>query len=49
LIRNKVVVETRPEDFLKVLADRKPSTNVYLRRIHNHVLGMELVAQIRPA
>lgn len=41
LIRNKVVVETRPEDFLKVLADRKPSTNVYLRRIHNHALGMD--------
>ena len=40
-IRNLPVVETRPEHFLKVLADRKPSTNVYLRRIHNHALGME--------
>lgn len=40
-IRHLPVVETRPEHFLKVLADRKPSTNVYLRRIHNHALGME--------
>jgi integrase len=35
------VAETRPEHFDRVLADRKPSTNVYLRRIHNHALGME--------
>jgi hypothetical protein len=40
-IRHLPVVETRPEHFLKVLADRKPSTNVYLRRIHNHALGMD--------
>jgi integrase len=35
------VAETRPEHFDKALADGKVSTNVYLRRIHNHALGME--------
>jgi hypothetical protein len=40
-IRNLHVAETRPEHFDKVLADGKVSTNVYLRRIHNHALGME--------
>jgi integrase len=40
-IRNLAVAETRPEHFDKVLADGKVSTNVYLRRIHNHALGME--------
>jgi integrase len=40
-IRNLSVCETHPEHFDKVLADGKVSTNVYLRRIHNHALGME--------
>jgi integrase len=40
-IRNRAVVETRPEHFDQALADGKVSTNVYLRRIHNHALGME--------
>jgi hypothetical protein len=40
-IRNLPVAETRPEHFDKALADGKVSTNVYLRRIHNHALGME--------
>ena len=40
-IRNLRVAETRPEHFDKALADGKVSTNVYLRRIHNHALGME--------
>lgn len=40
-IRNVCVAETRPEHFDRVLADGKVSTNVYLRRIHNHALGME--------
>jgi len=40
-IRNLRVAETRPEHFDRVLADGKVSTNVYLRRIHNHALGME--------
>jgi len=35
------VCETRPEHFDRALADGKASTNVYLRRIHNHALGME--------
>jgi integrase len=40
-IRKLRVAETRPEHFDKALADGKVSTNVYLRRIHNHALGME--------
>jgi integrase len=40
-IRNLTVAETRPEHFYRALADGKVSTNVYLRRIHNHALGME--------
>jgi integrase len=40
-IRKLCVAETRPEHFDRVLADGKVSTNVYLRRIHNHALGME--------
>jgi integrase len=40
-IRNLRVAETRPEHFDRALADGKVSTNVYLRRIHNHALGME--------
>lgn len=40
-IRSLLVAETRPEQFYKALEDGKVSTNVYLRRIHNHALGME--------
>ena len=40
-IRHLPVCETRPEHFDKALADGKVSSNVYLRRIHNHALGME--------
>lgn len=40
-IRTLCVAETRPEHFHAVLKDGKVSTNVYLRRIHNHALGME--------
>ncbi|MBU6401922.1 MAG: tyrosine-type recombinase/integrase [Verrucomicrobia bacterium] len=40
-IRNLPVAETRPEHFDRAVADGKVSTNVYLRRIHNHALGME--------
>jgi hypothetical protein len=40
-IRRSPVAETRPEHFDRALADGKVSTNVYLRRIHNHALGME--------
>jgi integrase len=40
-IRNLPVAETRPDHFDRALADGKVSTNVYLRRIHNHALGME--------
>jgi integrase len=40
-IRNLPVAETQPEHFDRALADGKVSTNVYLRRIHNHALGMD--------
>ena len=40
-IRNLCVAETRAEHFDRALADGKVSTNVYLRRVHNHALGME--------
>jgi integrase len=40
-IRRLHVCETRPEHFDRALADGKVSSNVYLRRIHNHALGME--------
>lgn len=40
-IRKVRVAETRPDHFDRVLADGKVSTNVYLRRIHNHALGMD--------
>jgi integrase len=40
-IRNLAVAETRPEHFDRALEDGKVSSNVYLRRIHNHALGME--------
>lgn len=34
------VLQTRPEQFLRVLESGKVSTNVYLRRIHNFALDM---------
>lgn len=40
-IRKLRLVETRPDDFDKVLKSVKSSTNVYLRRIHNFALGMD--------
>ena len=39
-IRNVRVVQTLAEHFLEVLRDEKVSTNVYLRRLHNHALDM---------
>ena len=40
-IRHLRVAETRAEHFYKALEDGGVATNVYLRRIHNHALGME--------
>ena len=40
-LRTLPVCETRAEHFDRALADGKVSTNVYLRRIHNHALGMD--------
>ena len=39
-IRHQPLLETRPEQFLRVLEAGKVSTNVYLRRIHNFALDM---------
>lgn len=40
-IRELPVMESRSEHFLKVLANQRSSTNLYLRRIHNFALGMD--------
>ena len=39
-LRNRVVLETQAEHFLKVLENGLVSTNVFLRRIHNFALDM---------
>ena len=39
-LRKLPILETQPEDFLKVLRDAGVATNVYLRRIHNFALDM---------
>jgi len=39
-IRHLPVLETRPEQFLRVLETGTVSTNVYLRRLHNFALDM---------
>lgn len=39
-IRDMQLIETRPEHFLRILEDRKVSTNNYLRRIHNFAIDM---------
>jgi integrase len=40
LIRHLVILETRPEHFLKVLERGTVATNVFLRRLHNFALNM---------
>lgn len=39
-IRDRIVLETQAEHFLKVLESGSISTNIYLRRIHNFALDM---------
>ncbi len=39
-LRNLVILEIRPEHFLRVLENGKVSTNLYLRRLHNFALDM---------
>ena len=39
-IRDRIVLETQAEHFLKVLENGSISTNIYLRRIHNFALDM---------
>ena len=38
-LRDKKIVDTTPDDFRAALADNKPSTNHFLRRIHNLAVG----------
>ena len=40
LIRNRLILETQAEHFLRVLQKGRVSTNVYLRRLHNFALDM---------
>ena len=39
-LRDKKIVDTTPDDFRAALADNKPSTNHFLRRVHNLAVGM---------
>jgi len=39
-IRHKPIVETTSDDLLKVLEIGRAATNHFLRRLHNHALGM---------
>jgi len=43
LIRNRKLIETTAEHFLKTLKDGTTSTNVYLRRLHNYAIGMHWI------
>jgi hypothetical protein len=40
-LRKVPLIETRADHFLNVLEDKKVSTNVFLRRIHNYALAMD--------
>ena len=48
-IRNRPVVETTGEELLQVLKAGTISTNAYLRKLHNLLLGNELAALAHPA
>jgi len=39
-MRDRVIIETRADDFSRVLDAGTVSTNVFLRRIHNYAIGM---------
>jgi integrase len=39
-IRDLIVAETKADALLEVMKNGKVSTNVFLRRLHNHALGM---------
>lgn len=40
MLREKKIVDTTPDDLRAALADNKPSTNHFLRRIHNLAVGL---------
>jgi hypothetical protein len=49
LIRNRPLIESRPEHFLEVLNTGTVSTNIFLRPLHNFALDMNwLLAPIIP-
>ena len=39
-LRQKKIIDTTPDDLRAVLADNKPSTNHFLRRMHNLAVGL---------
>jgi len=39
-LRQKKIIDTTPDDLRAVLADHKPSTNHFLRRMHNLAVGL---------
>ena len=39
-IRTMPILETRPEHFVRALENGTVCTNIFLRRLHNHALGM---------
>src|SRR5215470_2854941 len=41
LIRNQVLIRTKSQDFLDVLATGAVCPNIFLRRLHNFALGMD--------
>lgn len=44
-IRNKILLRTKAQDFLDVLAGGTVCTNIFLRRLHNFALDMEWIAK----
>jgi hypothetical protein len=40
LIRHHAVIETKPEQFLRMLSNGTVCTNIFLRRLHNFALDM---------
>ena len=46
-LRNRPLLETRAQDFLRAMEKGKVSTNMYLRRLHNFALGMNRLDRSR--
>ncbi len=41
LLRKEVLVETKAQDFLNVLAPGRVCTNIFLRRLHSYAVEMD--------